>query len=64
MSVWDGRTGLQVQTFNGHTKRVNDVKITHRGDTIVTGDGDGVVKVWDIRMTSELASIKTCKSIL
>lgn len=50
MSVWDVRTTHCVHTFYGHTNSVNSVKCTLRNDLIVSGDSDGLVKVWDWRM--------------
>jgi WD40 repeat protein len=31
--------------------------MSNRGDVIVSGDADGVVKIWDIRMVAELGTI-------
>ena len=56
-SYRDARTGLCVQTLYGHNNSINHIQITSRGDTIVSCDADGVVKVWDIRMISEIGSI-------
>ena len=61
MSVWDGRSGLCVQTLYGHSNSCNHLKINNRGDIIVSADADGVVKVWDIRMVAELGTIDAGK---
>ena len=53
VSLWDIRTNLCVQTFYGHNNAVNSVKFNQRGDLIVSGDCDGINKVWDIRMVKE-----------
>jgi WD40 repeat protein len=53
VSLWDIRTNLCVQTFYGHNNAVNTVKFNNRGDMIVSGDCDGINKVWDIRMVKE-----------
>lgn len=58
ISVWDGRTGLCVQTLYGHSNSVNHLAVTNRGDMVVSADADGIVKVWDIRMVSELGTIE------
>eukprot|EP00981_Chlorochromonas_danica_P011936 scaffold4349_cov178-Ochromonas_danica.AAC.4 len=58
VSVWDGRTGLCVQTLYGHSNSVNHLAVTNKGDVVVTADADGIVKVWDIRMVAELGTIE------
>eukprot|EP01033_Poteriospumella_lacustris_P004989 gene4990-3566_t len=57
VSVWDGRTGLCVQTLYGHANSCNHLAVTNRGDIVISADADGVVKVWDIRMVAELGTI-------
>jgi sperm-associated antigen 16 protein len=56
VSLWDTRTALCVQTFYGHGNAVNDVCFNLQGDTLVSCDSDGYVKVFDIRMVVERAS--------
>ena len=46
--------GLTVQTFYGHLNTINDVVFNSRGDILYSCDGDGIVKVWDIRKVSEM----------
>lgn len=57
VSIWDIRSGLCVQTFYGHANAVNHVAFNLKGDTIVSGDADGVIKLWDVRMVSEKCSL-------
>ena len=57
VSIWDARSGLCVQTFYGHVNSCNDVKFNLRGDTIVSVDSDGAVKLWDVRMVAEILSM-------
>jgi len=54
VSLWDIRTNLCVQTFYGHNNAVNCTSFNIRGDTIASGDCDGITKVWDVRMVKEL----------
>ena len=53
------RTGLTVQTFYGHLNTINDAVFSTGGQYISTCDSDGIVKLWDIRMVQEIASIDT-----
>jgi WD40 repeat protein len=57
VSIWDARSGLCIQSFYGHTNAVNDVVFSLAGDTIASCDADGHVKVWDVRMVAERATI-------
>ena len=59
ISLWDGRTGLCVQTYYGHTNSCNHLTVSRDGNTIATCDADGYVKTWDVRMFAELATIET-----
>ena len=34
-----------------------NIKVSNKGDTIISADADGIVKVWDIRMVQELGTI-------
>ncbi|KAI8897792.1 WD40-repeat-containing domain protein [Globomyces pollinis-pini] len=54
ISFWDSRTGLCSQTLYGHGNTIN-----HGGNWFASCDADGIVKFWDLRMTSELDSIDT-----
>ena len=54
VSLWDIRTNLCVQTFYGHNNAVNTTRFNLKGNLIVSGDSDGICKVWDIRMVKEL----------
>ena len=51
------RTGLCAQTFYGHLNSCNHVAFNLRGDTVVSCDADGLVKLWDVRMVAELLSV-------
>jgi WD40 repeat protein len=59
LSLWDLRSGLCTQTFYGHHNAVNHASFSVRGDTLVSSDADGIVKVWDVRMVGELRHIVT-----
>ena len=56
-SLWDMKSSLCIQTFYGHNNSVNGCAFNLAGDKIVSGDSDGIVKVWDVRMVKEKESI-------
>ena len=45
-----------MQTFFGHANAVNKARFNNSGELIASGDCDGVVKVWDVRMASRMAN--------
>jgi WD40 repeat protein/serine/threonine protein kinase len=45
--AWDAATGKLLLTLNGHTKMIQSVAVSGDGGRIVSGDLDGVIKVWD-----------------
>ena len=57
------RTGLTVQTFYGHLNAINDTQFSIGGQFVASCDSDGVVKVWDIRMVQEVATVDTGDAI-
>lgn len=57
MSLWDARTGLCAQTFYGHLNSCNSVVFDLKGEFVASCDADGVIKLWDVRMVAEMASI-------
>jgi WD40 repeat protein len=64
VSLWDARSGLCIQTFYGHDNAVMNAAFCLQGDLVVSGDSDGVVKLWDIRMVQERQSINTVVDIV
>lgn len=59
VSLWDARSGLCIQTFYGHLNACNHVAMSKRGDVVASCDADGVIKLWDVRTVSELATLET-----
>jgi WD40 repeat protein/serine/threonine protein kinase len=53
-AVWDVDSGESVQTFKGHTKRVNAAAWTTDGARVVTAGIDKVAKLWDVTTGKEL----------
>ncbi|CAM9952817.1 unnamed protein product, partial [Choristocarpus tenellus] len=49
---------LQLQTFYGHTNAINHVCSTLKGDMVASCDADGMVKLWDVRMVTEIGTME------
>jgi WD40 repeat protein len=47
LKVWDLATGQEVLSLAGHTTGITFLGFTPDGGSLITGDDDGVVKVWD-----------------
>ncbi len=52
---------LVVQT--GHAKNVNSVAFSPNGKTVVSGDGKGIIKLWDLATGRELRTLKYSGSV-
>lgn len=59
VSLWDLRSGLCIQVY-GHNNAVVNSSFNIRGDSIVSSDSDGVVKIFDVRAAEERLEIATC----
>lgn len=56
--VWDASTGKDLFQLEGHTRTVSSVAFNSNGKLLVTGSGDGTVKIWD---TASRECVKTIK---
>jgi WD40 repeat protein/serine/threonine protein kinase len=45
---WDGHTGLLRQTYRGGSRFLADATLTADGSMLVAGDGDGLLRFWDM----------------
>ena len=54
--VWDSRSGEYVRTFRGHSKTVQSLSLSARGDriVIVSGSSDGTARVFEVSGLSHL----------
>jgi WD40 repeat protein len=48
VKLWD-HSGQRVDTFTGHRNIVLTVALSPRGDRILSGSSDGMVKVWKVK---------------
>ena len=44
--LWDLNTGKEIRRFSGHTSSVYSIAISNDNRWIVSGSGDGVVRLW------------------
>lgn len=49
IKMWDVNTGIDVQSFTGHEAPVKCITITNDGNTMISGDKDGKILIWNIR---------------
>jgi WD40 repeat protein len=47
LKVWNVQSGQEILTLKGHTDGVSSVAFSPDGRRIVSGSGDGTLKVWD-----------------
>lgn len=45
---WDIKSGEELRTFKGHSKRVSAIAISSDGKNVVTGSADKTAKLWDV----------------
>ena len=55
--MWDASTGVELKTLNGHTNSIGSVAFSSDGTHIVSGSGDGSVRVWDASTGKELKTL-------
>ena len=46
--TWDAKTGQHLQTYTGHTQRVNAVVFSPDGGTLASVSDDGTVLLWNV----------------
>ena len=48
IKIWDAQTGQCLQTFTGHTQRVNAVVFSPDSKTLASVSSDGTILLWDL----------------
>ncbi|MEE1322749.1 MAG: hypothetical protein UHE91_02905, partial [Bacteroidales bacterium] len=54
VKVWDAKSGLCLQTFEGHNTYVDFVGFTSDGRKIISKDYDDIILQWDFPPLDEL----------
>lgn len=54
LRMWDQTSGAELQSFRGHTGKINSIAITSDGKSIVSGSADKTVRLWDVTKAVEL----------
>ncbi|MYF99231.1 hypothetical protein F4212_08880, partial [Candidatus Poribacteria bacterium] len=63
IQLWDFKTGQLQTTLQGHTKRITSLDFSGNSKMLVSGDFDGVMKIWNIS-TGQHRHIQTPHSIV
>lgn len=57
IKLWDSVTGQERGEFIGHTSAVKTLVFSHDGRLLISGGGDGAVRVWNLQTGKELAAL-------
>jgi WD40 repeat protein len=59
LSLWDLTKGKKVRTFEGHKLDFTSVALSHDGKTLISGNHDGTMRLWDAATGKEIAHINS-----
>jgi WD40 repeat protein len=57
VKLWEVDTGREVRSFSGHIHGVYSVAFSPNGRYILSGSGDGSLKLWDLSLSSEVLTL-------
>src|SRR5262249_10053041 len=57
VGLWDPNTGAYRGALEGHAKTIDAIAFLPGGKTLISGSGDGTMRVWDVAATKELRRI-------
>jgi len=55
IKLYDANTGMELGAFSGHTSYVYSITFSPDGKQILSGSGDGTVRLWDVSSGKEIA---------
>ena len=55
--IWDAVTGQKVFSLEGHTSPIRGLAFSPNGERLITGDHDGIVKLWNMKDGIEILTI-------
>ncbi|MCK5077912.1 MAG: WD40 repeat domain-containing protein, partial [Calditrichia bacterium] len=56
IKLWDVKTGMEIQTLEGHSKYVQSIAFSPDGKYLLSGASDNSLRVWDINTGEEIRS--------
>jgi WD40 repeat protein len=56
--LWDGASGAEVLSFNGHTAPISAVAFSPDGRSVATASQDQTAKIWETAFGRELLTLK------
>jgi WD40 repeat protein/serine/threonine protein kinase len=62
--LWDGTTGQLRQTYRGSRRFLADATLSPDGLMVVAGDGDGLLRFWDVASTRPIWTLQAHRSHL
>jgi WD40 repeat protein len=58
IKLWDVESGKNLQTFRGHSKKVNIAIFSSDGKYIISASDDSSIKIWSLESEKELVSFR------
>jgi len=61
VDIMDAKTNMLIHTLVGHEKSVYSAQFSFKGNRVITGSADGIVKIWSMS-TGECLKTYFCSS--